>query len=146
MSYFNYENYKIYYKECGKGVPVILIHGDSASSKMFIPELKFYSKNFRVIAPDLIGQGKSERVSNLPLNYWYENGLMIIELCRYLGINNVNLIGTSGGAIVALNAALEEPHLFNKKIADSFLGEEISCEYAEKVVLERENAKSKLKL
>lgn len=37
--------------------------------------------------------------------------MMLIELCRYLNIKDVNLIGTSGGAIVALNAILEEPEL-----------------------------------
>lgn len=144
MSYFKYENYNIYYKESGQGIPLILIHGDSASSKMFMPELKFYSKNFRVITLDLIGQGKSQRVPELPLNYWHANGMMIIELCRHIGIKNVNLLGTSGGAIIALNAVMEEPELFNKVIADSFLGESISVQLAEKIIKDREKAEHKL--
>lgn len=144
MSYFKYKNYNIYYKEYGEGIPLILIHGDSASSKMFMPELKFYSKHFKVITLDLIGQGKSQRVSELPLNYWHANAMMIIELCRHIGIKDANLLGTSGGAIVALNAVLEEPELFNKIIADSFLGESISCEFAEKIIEDREKAKHKL--
>ncbi|MBW6410180.1 alpha/beta fold hydrolase [Clostridium weizhouense] len=144
MSYFEYKNYNIYYKEYGKGIPLLLIHGDSASSKMFIPELKFYSKNFRVITLDLVGQGKSKRVSELPLNYWHFNAMLIIELCKHIGISNVNLLGTSGGAIVALNAVLEEPKLFNKIIADSFLGEKISYEFAQKIIDDREKAKHKL--
>lgn len=143
MAYFEYEDYKIYYKEYGEGIPLILIHGDTASSKMFMPELKFYGENFRIITVDLIGQGKSKRVSKLPLNYWNCNAKMIIQLCRHLGISKVNLLGTSGGAIVALNAALEEPDLFNKIIADSFLGEEISYEYAVTIIKDREKAKWK---
>lgn len=144
MSYFEYKNYNIYYKEYGEGIPLLLIHGDSASSRMFMPELKFYSKNFRVITLDLVGQGKSKRVSELPLNYWHFNAMLIIELCKHIGISNVNLLGTSGGAIVALNAVLEEPKLFNKIIADSFLGEKISYEFAQKIIDDREKAKHKL--
>lgn len=143
MAYFEYKNCKIYYKEYGEGTPLILIHGDTASSKVFIPELKFYSKNFRVITLDLVGQGRSQRVSELPLDYWHFNAMLIIELCKNLGISGVNLIGTSGGAIVALNAVLEEPNLFNKIIVDSFLGEQISYELAEKIIYDRERAKHK---
>lgn len=144
MSYFNFENNNIFYKECGKGDPLILIHGDSASSRMFMPELKFYSKNFRTIIVDLIGQGKSQRVTKLPLDYWNANGKMIAALCRHIGINKVNMIGTSGGAIVALNAVIHAPELFNKVIADSFIGEKLTLEFAEQTIKERENSKKKI--
>lgn len=144
MSYFQYQNFNIYYKVYGEGKPLVIIHGDTASSKMFIPELKFYSKNFKVILLDLVGQGKSQRVNELPLNYWHFNGMLVIELCKYIGISNVNLLGTSGGAIIALNAALENPKLFDKMILDSFMGENLSYEFAEKILDDRKIAKSKL--
>ncbi len=144
MSYFKYKNFNIYYKVYGEGRPLVIIHGDTASSKMFIPELKFYSKNFKVILLDLVGQGKSQRVNELPLNYWHFNAMLVIELCKYIGISNVNLLGTSGGAIVALNAVLEEPVLFNKIIVDSFIGGNLSYDFAKKILQDREIAKSKL--
>lgn len=144
MSYFKYKNFNIYYKVYGEGKPLVIIHGDTASSKMFIPELKFYSKNFKVILLDLVGQGKSKRVDELPLNYWHFNSMVVIELCKYIGVNNVNLLGTSGGAIVALNAVLENSNLFNKIIIDSFMGENLSYEFAEKILVDRKIAKNKL--
>ncbi|EHN14638.1 alpha/beta fold hydrolase [Clostridium sporogenes] len=144
MSYFKYKNFNIYYKVYGEGKPLVIIHGDTASSKMFIPELKFYSKNFKVILLDLIGQGKSQRVNEMPLNHWQLNSMLVIELCKYIGISNVNLLGTSGGAIIALNAVLEEPTLFNKIILDSFMGENLSHDFAKKIYQDRKIAKSKL--
>lgn len=144
MSYFKYQNFNIYYKVYGEGKPLVIIHGDTASSKMFMPELKFYSKNFKVILLDLVGQGKSQRVNELPLNYWHFNGMLVIELCKYLGIAEVNLLGTSGGAIIALNAVLENPNLFDKIIVDSFMGENLQYEFAEKILDDRKIAKSKL--
>ncbi|EJO5349149.1 alpha/beta hydrolase [Clostridium botulinum] len=144
MSYFKYKNFNIYYKVYGEGDPLVIIHGDTASSKMFIPELKFYSKNFKVILLDLIGQGKSQRVKELPLNHWHFNAMLVIELCKYIGISNVNLLGTSGGAIIAINAVLEEPTLFNKIILDSFMGENLSYDFAKKIFQDRKIAKSKL--
>lgn len=144
MSYFKYENINIYYRVSGEGRPLVIIHGDTASSKMFTPELKFYSKNFKVILLDLVGQGKSQRVDKLPLNYWDFNATLVIELCKHLGISDVNLLGTSGGAIVALNAVLKQPNLFNKVIVDSFMGENLSYEFAKKIIDDRKIAKSKL--
>ncbi|MGN0144577.1 MAG: alpha/beta fold hydrolase [Clostridium sp.] len=144
MSYFKYNNYNIYYNVCGEGKPLVIIHGDTASSKMISGEAKFYSKHFKVIILDLIGQGKSKRVEQLPVNYWGVNSELIIELCKSLGLKDVNLLGTSGGAIVALNAVLKEPGLFNKVIADSFIGENITVDSAEEISYEREKSKQKL--
>ena len=35
MSYFIYQSKKIFYNEVGTGKPVIMLHGDTASSTMF---------------------------------------------------------------------------------------------------------------
>ena len=34
MSYFDYEGNRIFYEEIGDGKPLILLHGNTASSKM----------------------------------------------------------------------------------------------------------------
>ena len=36
MSFFNYKNKKVYYEEIGTGKPVLLLHGNTASSNMFL--------------------------------------------------------------------------------------------------------------
>lgn len=35
MSYFVYEGKKIFYEEVGEGQPLLMLHGNTASSKMF---------------------------------------------------------------------------------------------------------------
>lgn len=144
MSYFMYENTNVFYKVLGEGDPLLIIHGDTASSKMLAGEGKFYSKYFKVIMVDLMGQGKSQRLDVLPINYWEKNGEMLIMLCRHIGLEKVNLLGTSGGAIVALNAVLKDPHLFSKIVADSFIGETLSYDYVKEIIKDREESKRKL--
>lgn len=144
MSYLKYEGKNIYYKACGEGRPLIIIHGDTASSKMLMPEVKFYAKSFKVIALDLLGQGKSQRVEEMPLNCWEYNADLLIGLCENLGLSKVNLIGTSGGAIVALNAVLKRPDIFDRIVADSFIGESLSHEFAKRIAEDREKAKASL--
>ena len=46
-----------------------------------------------------------------------------LDMFEESNYKKVNLIGTSGGALVAINVALERPDLVNKIVADSFEGE-----------------------
>ena len=56
MSYFHYQSKKIYYKEIGSGKPLVMLHGDTASSRMFELLLPLYQENFRVIPDGFSGE------------------------------------------------------------------------------------------
>ena len=56
MSYFHYQSKKIYYKEIGSGKPLVMLHGDTASSRMFELLLPLYQEDFRVILMDFLGE------------------------------------------------------------------------------------------
>ncbi len=58
MPYFNFEGKKIFYKETGCGEPLVLLHGDTASGRMFEPLLPLYQEHFRVILIDFLGKRK----------------------------------------------------------------------------------------
>lgn len=122
MSYFYYQSKKIFYKETGTGKPLVMLHGDTASSVMFEFLLPLYQENFRVILIDFLGNGKSDRVEKFPENLWITQAEQVIALIEHLKIEKVNLFGTSGGAWVAVNTALKRPDLIEKVVADSFDG------------------------
>ena len=44
MSFFSYKNKKIYYEESGEGIPLLLLHGNTGSSRMFLPLVPLLSK------------------------------------------------------------------------------------------------------
>ena len=66
MSYFNYQSKKIYYKETGSGKPIVFLHGNTASSRMFELILPLYEDKFHVILIDFLGHGKSDRLEEFP--------------------------------------------------------------------------------
>ncbi len=125
MSYFRFKGKQVFYTVRGEGAPLILLHGNTASSRMFNGLSKAYIDHFQVIALDYPGHGKSERLTSFPTDFWYENAEVVVVLANHLGIERVNLLGTSGGALVALNVALEHPEIVDKIIADSFEGEQL---------------------
>ena len=117
MTYFMYQSKRIFYKEIGVGKPLIMLHGDTASSVMFEFLLPLYQENFRVVLIDFLGNGKSDRIENFPENLWITQAEQVIALIEHLRIQKANLIGTSGGAWVAINTALKRPDLIDRVVA-----------------------------
>lgn len=141
MSYFYYESKKIYYTETGCGKPVLFLHGNTASSRMFEPLQPLYADRFHVILMDFLGHGKSEGLEKFPADLWLEESRQVVALLEHLNLGRVSLAGTSGGAWVAINAALERPDLVEKVVADSFDGRTLGDDFEENLLQERENAK-----
>lgn len=141
MSYFNYQSKKIYYKESGNGKPVVLLHGNTASSRMFELLLPLYEDKFHVILIDFLGHGRSDRLEEFPADLWMEEAKQTIALLEHLKFGKVNLVGTSGGAWAAVNAALERPDLVDKVVADSFDGRTLADDFVKNLLQERADAK-----
>lgn len=141
MGYFNYNNKRIYYNESGAGRPLVLLHGNTASSNMFAEIAGKYEKDFNVILIDFLGHGQSDRLEEFPADLWYEEARQVIALLEEKQYSEVNLIGSSGGALTAINVALEAPRLVHKVIADSFEGEKALKEIVEYIQIDREHSK-----
>lgn len=123
MAFFEYQGKQLYYQELGVGHPLLLLHGNTASSNMFYHVAEQYAKYYRVILLDFLGHGQSERLEEFPTDLWFEEAQQAIAFLRWKQYENVYLLGSSGGALVAINVALEAPELVGKVIADSFEGE-----------------------
>ena len=123
MPEFCYLGHRLHYTDQGAGTPLLLLHGNAASSNMFYGTDQSYAASFRVICPDFLGHGASNRLSEFPTDLWFEEARQVIALLRALDLGPAHLIGTSGGALTAINVALEAPELVGKVIADSFEGD-----------------------
>lgn len=141
MSYFRYNDKNVYYEEKGNGTPLLLLHGNTASSKMFDSVVELYASNFKLLLIDFLGHGKSDRLDKFQDDFWYDEAMQAVELILQNNYKKVNIIGSSGGALVALNIALEHSNLVNKVIADSFEGEKALDIVAEIIPNDRKQSK-----
>ncbi len=144
MAYFIYKDKKVYYKTLGKGQPLLLVHANAASSKTYMFHKKFYAKHFKIILIDLPGHGKSDRIDHFDVDFWAENAKVCIQLLKELNFEKTHIMGTGGGALIALNMALKEPELINKVVADSFEGENCIESWILKLKDERKIEKKRL--
>lgn len=141
MSYFIYQAKRIYYSEAGKGNPIVFLHGNTASSRMFEPLLSLYEEHFKVILVDFLGHGRSDRLTEFPADLWQEEARQTIALLEHLNCGKVSLVGSSGGAWAAVNAGLLRPDLVEKVVADSFDGRTLGEDFTRKLITERAGAK-----
>lgn len=91
----------IYFKDWGKGKPVLFSHGWPLDADMWDSQLNFLAENgYRVIAFDRRGFGRSDQPWT---GYDYDTFASDInELINYLDLQNVTLVGFSmGGGDVA---------------------------------------------
>jgi pimeloyl-ACP methyl ester carboxylesterase len=88
----------------GSGTPVLLLHGSASSSSMWTPVINALKARFRLIAPDLIGYGRTDP---WPEGHAFRLGdeLQLIEpLIEHLP-GGVHVVAHSYGGVVALALA-----------------------------------------
>ena len=97
-------NIRTRYLEAGEGDPLLLIHGLGHWSGVWKYNIESLAQKYRVIAPDLVGYGKTD----IPLDQIYDINLYIEWLDNFitaLNLPKVILVGNSlGGAIVTVYA------------------------------------------
>lgn len=93
---------EIHYWDMGQGTPVVLIHGFSGSSQLWLSNgvANALKSDHRVIAIDCRGHGLSAKPHD-PESYGPQMAEDVIELMDYLGIDKAHVHGYSmGGGIV----------------------------------------------
>ena len=115
---------KTNYLEAGKGDAVILIHGSGpgvtsyANWRVVLPAL---AENFRVVAPDMVGFGYSERPANIEygVQTWADQ---VIGLMDTLEIPQAHMVGNSFGGAIALRIATQHPERVGKLVLMGSMG------------------------
>lgn len=112
------------YHDSGEGLPVLLLHGSGpgvsawANWRLVIPKL---AKSRRVIAPDILGFGYTDRPEGVKYNMdvWVKQ---VIDFLDAIGIEQTDLVGNSFGGGLALTLTIKYPERFRKVVLMGALG------------------------
>jgi 2-hydroxymuconate-semialdehyde hydrolase len=112
------------YHDVGSGAPVLMIHGSGpgvsawANWRLTIPEL---AKNNRVIAPDMVGFGYSDRPEGVryDLDTWVGQAVGLLDA---LGIEQASVVGNSFGGALALALAIRHPQRVKRLVLMGSVG------------------------
>ena len=114
MPYQTVNGIQIYYEEQGKGEPLMLINGLSFPMDLWFAQIEELSKDFRVIALDNRGIGRTDKPDeeySIPLMASDAVGLL-----KALDIHRSHLAGLSMGGFIAQEIALTYPDKVNRLI------------------------------
>ncbi|MAT42600.1 MAG: hypothetical protein CL609_09680 [Anaerolineaceae bacterium] len=123
MIIVNSDKTETFIKEAGNSNndAVILLHGIGADHQMWTPQIEAFAQDgYYILAPDLLGHGKSSKVNRLALCDW-EN--QINEILVQLDIKKCSVIGVSMGGVIAQSFAIHYPDKINKLILTDTFGE-----------------------
>ena len=141
MPAVTYRGRNLFYQEAGEGPVLIFLHGNTASSRLIEPLLPLYTSHFRCVLLDFLGNGRSDRTDAFPTDLWQDEARQALALIRAAGYEKPCLLGTSGGAWAAMNAALLAPDEVGAVVADSFDGRTLHPGFAQDLAAERAGAR-----
>lgn len=109
---------RTHYLDAGEGPALLLVHGGGAGADSYgnwVDCFAHFAPHFRVIAPDMIGFGKSDKPS--PDAYVYDQPGRNRHLAAFidaLGLRDVAIVGNSMGGATAIGVALDRPELLSR--------------------------------
>lgn len=107
-------NIKLHYTDHGEGDVLILLHGNSEENGIFVHQIEYFSKKYRVVAIDTRGHGKSLRGTKpFTIRQFAEDlhGFMDEQ-----DIKKAHILGFSDGGNIALVFAMKYPEYVDRLI------------------------------
>ena len=105
----------LHYIDEGEGDPMVMLHGNPTWSFYYRELIRHFSKQARVIVPDHIGSGLSEKPENW--SYALEDHIQnVIQLVDQLSLKNITLIVHDWGGAIGMGFATRRPELVKRLV------------------------------
>ena len=113
--YASVNGLKMYYEAHGDGNPLLLLHGGAASIEIWGAQIPVFAHEFKVIAPEQMGHGRTPDVPERDFHY-HDMAEDTVRLMDQLGIADAFIVGWSDGGIVGLDIAMHHPERVRKLV------------------------------
>jgi len=113
--YAKINDVNLFYKEAGKGAPILFLHGGLGTSEAhFANQLELFAQSHRVITIHTRGHGKSE-IGNAKFSYQLFAD-DVFSFMKAKSIDSASIIGFSDGAIIGAILAAQHPEKVHKLV------------------------------
>ena len=113
------DRYRIHYLDEGpsNGQPIFLLHGEPSWSFLYRKMIPvFVQNNFRVIVPDLLGCGKSDKpIKKSDYSYKLHVDIMV-RLVQHLNLQNITPFYQDWGGLIGLRVVASMPERFSRVV------------------------------
>ena len=107
---------RMHYLDEGSGKPIVLLHGEPTWSYLYRKMIPGLSGSHRVIAPDYVGFGRSDKPTDISW-YTYDRHVdSIVQLLAHLDLHDATLVVQDWGGPIGLRVAVEHPEHFARLV------------------------------
>jgi haloalkane dehalogenase len=94
---------------------ILLVHGEPSSSFIYRNiAAELVKQGFRVLIPNLIGFGYSDKPTNAALITYLNHTKWLTNFINKLNLTNINLFAHDWGGMISLRIVADKPELFHK--------------------------------
>lgn len=114
-NYIDSLGYRVHYVDEGPrdGDPILLLHGQPSWSYLYRQMIPLLTEaGYRVIAPDLVGFGKSDKPTSRTDHSYQMHIDVMTDVVRQLDLQNITYFGQDWGGLIGLRVVAEEPDRF----------------------------------
>ena len=105
--YININGSRMAYVDAGEGDPILFLHGNPTSKYLWRNIMPYLEPQGRVIAPDLIGMGESDKPA---IDYTYhDHYAYLTAFIDALALDNITLVIHDWGSGLGFNFAAQNP-------------------------------------
>ena len=103
------DNVKLFYEECGAGVPIVFVHEFAGDYRSWEPQMRYFARRYRCIAYNARGYPPSDVPGDLASYSQHRAVADIISVMDGLGIDKAHIVGLSMGGFASLHFGLNHP-------------------------------------
>lgn len=114
--YVEVGNGRMHYVDEGEGRPILCLHGEPTWSYLYRKMIPILAAVGRVIAPDLIGFGKSDKYTEAREYSFQMHRDALVAFIEALDLQEITVVVQDWGGLLGLRIAAEIPHRFARLV------------------------------
>ena len=107
---------RMHYLDEGSGAPVLLLHGEPTWSYLYRKMIPGLSGTHRVIAPDYVGFGRSDKPTDIDWYSYDRHVDSIVQLIDHLDLRDITVVVQDWGGPIGLRVAVENAGRFARLV------------------------------
>lgn len=114
--YVEVNGLRMHYVDEGQGEIILCLHGEPSWSYLYRKMIAMLSRSYRVVAPDFIGFGRSDKFTERGEYSFKMHHDSLVGFLEATALADITLVVQDWGGLLGLTVAAEEPVLFKRLV------------------------------
>lgn len=114
--YVEVNGLRMHYVDEGQGEIILCLHGEPSWSYLYRKMIAILSQNYRVVAPDFIGFGRSDKFTERDEYSFKMHHDSLVGFIEATALTDITLVVQDWGGLLGLTVAAKKPDLFKRLV------------------------------